>query len=68
MALRDRWPSRTLFIYAAIGSAVGLGNIWRYPYLAYETVAEIANEAVYIKEIDSETAISNFIKATRKGV
>ncbi|MBI2208656.1 sodium-dependent transporter [Candidatus Woesearchaeota archaeon] len=34
MALRDRWPSRTMFVYAAIGSAVGLGNIWRYPYLA----------------------------------
>jgi neurotransmitter:Na+ symporter, NSS family len=34
MALRDRWPSRTAFIYAAIGSAVGLGNIWRYPFLA----------------------------------
>ena len=24
MALRDRWPSRTAFIYAAVGSAVGL--------------------------------------------
>ena len=34
MASRDRWPSRALFVYAAIGSAVGLGNIWRYPYLA----------------------------------
>ena len=34
MALRDKWPSRTAFIYAAIGSAVGLGNIWRYPFLA----------------------------------
>ena len=34
MSLRDRWPSRTAFIYAAIGSAVGLGNVWRYPYLA----------------------------------
>ena len=36
MALRDRWPSRTAFIYAAVGSAVGLGNIWRYPYLAHK--------------------------------
>ena len=33
---RERWSSRTLFIFAAIGSAVGLGNLWRYPYLAYK--------------------------------
>jgi NSS family neurotransmitter:Na+ symporter len=33
---RDTFNSRLLFLFAAIGSAVGLGNIWRFPYVAYE--------------------------------
>ena len=31
---RDQFVSKLGFIFAAAGSAVGLGNIWRFPYLA----------------------------------
>ncbi len=34
--IRENWSARSGFIIAAIGSAVGLGNIWRFPYVAYE--------------------------------
>jgi len=33
---RDQWGSKFGFIMAAAGSAVGLGNIWRFPYITGE--------------------------------
>ncbi|MFC2947166.1 sodium-dependent transporter [Virgibacillus sediminis] len=36
MNTRSQWGTRAGFILAAVGSAVGLGNIWRFPAVAYE--------------------------------
>src|SRR5699024_4609338 len=36
MDSRSQWGTRAGFIMAAVGSAIGLGNIWRFPAVAYE--------------------------------
>ncbi len=35
---RDQWGSKLGFIMAAAGSAVGLGNLWKFPYVAGKMV------------------------------
>ena len=37
---RGHWGSRLGFIAAAAGSAIGLGNIWRFPYITGKLVVD----------------------------
>ncbi len=34
--IREQWDNRMAFILAAIGSAIGLGNIWRFPFVCFQ--------------------------------
>ena len=33
---RAQWSGRLGFILAATGSAIGLGNLWKFPYITFE--------------------------------
>lgn len=35
-SIHGLWTRRSAFVFAAIGSAVGLGNIWKFPYMTGE--------------------------------
>ncbi|MCK4269770.1 MAG: hypothetical protein KAW93_04745, partial [Methanogenium sp.] len=35
MREKERWSSGTTFVLAAVGAAIGIGNVWRFPYICY---------------------------------
>jgi SNF family Na+-dependent transporter len=33
---RPRWMNRGTFVIATVGAAIGIGNVWRFPYLTFK--------------------------------
>ena len=45
---RGQWGSKWEFIFSCVGLSVGIGNVWRFPALAYENGGgEFAPQATY---------------------
>ena len=73
--MRSHWSGRLAFILAASGSAIGLGNIWKFPYitgengggafvLAYLITILVVGFPIFIAEIFiGQKAQSNTIRA-----
>ena len=80
---RAHWSNRIAFILAAAGSAVGLGNIWKFPYIAgtngggaFVLVYLVCIAAVgipifiaelYIGQMGQKNAVTSFEVVHRKG-
>ncbi|KAH6939517.1 hypothetical protein HPB50_018941 [Hyalomma asiaticum] len=47
MEERDQWGSKCTFLLSLIGMSVGMGNVWRFPYVVYDNGGGVGWAMVY---------------------
>lgn len=67
---RDSWGSKLGFVMAAAGSAVGLGNIWKFPYTAGESGggAFVAIYLLFVIVIGFSVMLTEFAVGRKTGL
>lgn len=54
---RGQWASKTEYLLVAAGNVVGLGNLWRFPYLCYKNGGGKYFSSLVLKAIDGNINI-----------
>ncbi len=40
---RGQWANKIEFLLTVAGAIIGLGNVWRFPYLCYKEMEEVSS-------------------------
>jgi hypothetical protein len=65
MAERESWGNHCEFFLTSLGLAVGLGNVWRFPYIAYENGGKLILRHIFLPLKKSRITENNVLLTGR---